>query len=119
MCFLGYETLCPMVLSNGITRNAGTGSRKRIEAVNVIEHVAKVQRVCRREVVVNAQAKLVPIIVESSAREKSICADIRLRKQTQQAQREGTLSQRIGRIWRRHLVEGIWLLEKDVKQLMI
>jgi len=118
MRFLSYEILRTMVFSDRITGNTCTRRRERIETIDIVEHVAEVQRVCRCEVMVNAQAKLVPVVPESSSRERSICADIGLRKQTQQVYGESALRKRIGGIGRRHLVEWVGLTKKDVEELM-
>src|SRR5690348_1751865 len=121
MRLLADEILRAMVFSYGITGNTRTCRRERIEAVDIVEHVAEVQRVCRCEVMVNSKAKLVPVVAESTGRKKSIGANIRFRKQRQQIDRELALRQqiRMRRVRRWHLVEGIRLLEKNVEELVI
>ena len=67
MRLLPHEILRAMIFSNWITRDRCARRRKRVKAVHIIEHVAEVQRVCRRQVMINAQAKLVPIVASYPA----------------------------------------------------
>src|ERR1041385_3126197 len=128
MRLLRHKVLRAMVLSDRITRNACPRSREWIEAVHVVEHIAEVERIDRREVMVHAQSELVSVISASAGRKKTVGADVWLRKQIQQIDRELALSQEIGvsriRWW--HLIVQIRhrklrsrLGEKDIEELVI
>src|SRR5947208_494670 len=110
MGFLHHEVLGAMAFSDGKSGYARARRGERIETRAVAENVAEVKRVNWRKVVVEPHPELVGVVAQRLGRGEKVGSAVRRGKEAQQGLRN--------RINRRQLVVGVWLIEKDVKQLM-
>src|SRR5579864_4911686 len=65
MRLLGHEVLRAMILAHGKTGHACAGRGQRIETRSVTEHVAEVQAVGRRKIMVEPYSELIGVILQS------------------------------------------------------
>src|SRR5581483_2675955 len=110
---LRNEILCAMVFSHWESRNARSGSREWIKSRFLAEHVAEIQCVGLRQVMVDAHSKLIRIVMQGLRGKESVRRRITAGRRWKQAQQ--TLRQRIDE---GELVIRDWGARKDVKELM-
>ena len=77
MGFLGHEILRAVTFSDRKTWYARTRWRKWVEACAIADHVAEVQTVVGRKVVVHAQSTLIGVVSLGFCRSESIESAVR------------------------------------------
>ena len=111
MCLLGDEVLRALLLPDGETGNAGSGSGNRVELIAVCEHIAEVQRIGTGEIVIETDAELVGILSNRLRRGEEILTAVRKREEAEETGGE--------RIDVGELIAGVGFVEKDIKELVV
>src|SRR5580658_6092927 len=99
VCLLCNEVLRPVILTHREAGYIRAHWRKRIRRRTTAIHVAKIQGVCPRKVMIQTQAELIIVRAQGLGGGESVCSDVWQREKRQQIRRN-----RINRRENRHLV---------------
>jgi len=89
VCLLRDKVLRALIFAHGKARNASPARREGIDLRELVEHVAKIERVARIEIVIHLDAELVAVIAQSLRGGKEIRPRVGKREEAQQVFGDG------------------------------